>query len=82
MEFHFSCGRIASVESGVEGEAQNFLDGLMIKHVHYKTGTPPFYIHHCPGTAEMMEGGMKWALWRGPITSPPLFSPVEAQIEE
>lgn len=31
-------------------EAQYFLDGLTIKHVHLETGTPAFYIQHCHGT--------------------------------
>lgn len=31
----------------VQDEAQYFLDGLTIKHVHLKTGTPAFLIQHC-----------------------------------
>jgi hypothetical protein len=33
----------------VQDEAQYFLDGLTIKHVHYQTGTPAFLIQHCYG---------------------------------
>ena len=41
-----------SGELGMEDEAQFSHDGLMIKHVHYLTGTPPFYIQHYHGTLE------------------------------
>lgn len=34
----------------VQDEAQYFLDGLTIKHVHLKTGTSAFLIQHCYGT--------------------------------
>jgi hypothetical protein len=41
---------LASDELEEWDEAQYFLDGLTIKHVHLKTGTPAFYIQHCHGT--------------------------------
>ena len=38
-------------------EAQSLLDGLTIKYVHFKSGTPPFYIHHCYGTTAIAGQG-------------------------
>jgi len=44
------CKGFVSGELGMEDEAQYSHDGLMIKHVHLMTGTPPFYIQHYHGT--------------------------------
>ncbi|OFZ72660.1 MAG: hypothetical protein A3K03_10960 [Bdellovibrionales bacterium RIFOXYD1_FULL_44_7] len=42
--------RNTSDEPEVQEEAQCSPDGLTIKHVHFETGTPAFYIQHCLGT--------------------------------
>ena len=41
---------MTSDELEVWDEAQLLPDGLTIKHVHFKTGTPAFLIQHCLGT--------------------------------
>ncbi len=44
---------IVSGELGMEDKAQYLHDGLMIRHVHFMTGIPPFYIQHYHGTSNL-----------------------------
>lgn len=59
---------MTSDELEVWDEARSLPDGLTIKHVHFKTGTPAFLIQHCLGTDELILSGLfkngRPSIWR------------------